>query len=101
MTDDGEPQTEQEEVDARSERGADARAAASSDPVGAYLRTMMSFSLLTREDEIEIAKRIEDGQRRVLQVALDSSVAVDNILSLGDELRQARLRVRDVVTNVD
>src|SRR5204863_5784840 len=69
--------------------------------VRAYLRTMTSFSLLTREGEIEVAKRIEDGQRRVLRVVLDSALALDEIVSLGVELRQARLRVKDVVRNVD
>src|SRR4029079_1274172 len=44
------------------------------DPVRMYLRKMGSVSLLTREGEVEIAKRIEDGERRVLQVVLNSSV---------------------------
>src|SRR5262252_6752300 len=47
----------------------------SNDPVRMYLRKMGSVSLLTREGEVEIAKRIEDGERRVLQVVLNSSVA--------------------------
>src|SRR4051812_31073672 len=41
------------------------------DPVRMYLRKMGSVSLLTREGEVEIAKRIEDGERRVLQVVLN------------------------------
>jgi RNA polymerase primary sigma factor len=72
-----------------------------SDPVRTYLRRMATVALLTREGEIEIAKRIEHGQRRVLQVVLDSSVAIDEILAVGEELRQARLRVKDVVRDVD
>src|SRR3954468_18944703 len=44
------------------------------DPVRMYLRKMGSVWLLTREGEVEIAKRIEDGERRVLQVVLNSSV---------------------------
>ncbi len=43
------------------------------DPVRMYLRKMGSVSLLTREGEVEIAKRIEEGERRVLQVVLNSS----------------------------
>src|SRR5262245_29422736 len=50
------------------------------DPVRMYLRKMGSVSLLTREGEVEIAKRIEDGERRVLQVVLNSSVAIEEIL---------------------
>jgi RNA polymerase primary sigma factor len=111
MTDGNLAETKQEETDLESEADADAeseaeaeadaRGSASADPVGAYLRAMTTFSLLTREGEIEIAKRIEDGQRRVLQVVLDSSVAVDEILALGDELRLAKVRVKDVVRDVD
>jgi RNA polymerase primary sigma factor len=71
------------------------------DPVGVYLRSMTSFSLLTRENEVEIAKRIEDGKRRVLQVVLDCSVAIDEILSLGEALRTSKLRVTDLVGDID
>src|SRR5205823_1141164 len=74
---------------------------AGGDPVRAYLRTLATRALLTREGEIAIAKRIEDGHRRVLRVVLQSPVATDEILALRDDLRQARVRVRDVVTNVD
>jgi len=69
--------------------------------VRAYLRTLKARSLLTREGEIEVAKRIEDGRRRVLRVVLGSPVATDEILALRDDLRQRRVRVREVVTNVD
>src|SRR5262245_35107962 len=62
---------------------------------------MAPLALLTREGEVELARRIEDGQRRVLRVALDSSVAIDEMLSVRDELRQAKLRIKDVVGNVD
>ena len=47
----------------------------SSDPVRMYLRKMGSVSLLTREGEVEIAKRIEEGERRILQVVLNSPIA--------------------------
>jgi len=79
----------------------DADAAASIDPVRAYLRTMVTFSVLTREGEIEIAKRIEHGQRRVLDAVLGSSLALDEILNLAGELRDSKVRVKDVVMDVD
>jgi RNA polymerase primary sigma factor len=71
------------------------------DPVRLYLRKMGSVSLLTREGEVVIAKRIEEGERRVLQVVLNSSVAIEQILELGDKLRQAKIRVREVVKDAD
>jgi RNA polymerase primary sigma factor len=66
-----------------------------------YLRKMGSVSLLTREGEVEIAKRIEDGERRVLQVVLNSSVAIEEILELGDKLRKSKIRVKEVVKDID
>ena len=71
------------------------------DPVRTYLRKMGSVALLTREGEVEIAKRIEDGDRRVLQVVLSSSVAIEEILDLGDKLRKQEVRVKEVVRDVD
>ncbi len=76
-------------------------AAPSSDPVRIYLRKMGSVSLLTRESEIEVAKRIEEGERRVLRVVLNSSVAIEEILDLGDKLRRNEIRVRDVIKDAD
>ena len=61
-----------------------------SDPVRMYLRKMGSVSLLTREGEVEIAKRIEEGERRMLQAVLNSRVAVDDIVELGDRLRASQ-----------
>jgi RNA polymerase primary sigma factor len=71
------------------------------DPVRMYLRKMGSVSLLTREGEVEIAKRIEDGERRVLKVVLDSPVAIEEILDLGDKLRKGKIRVKEVVKDTD
>src|SRR6516164_5037358 len=71
------------------------------DPVRMYLRKMGSVSLLTREGEVEIAKRIEEGERRVLQVVLNSSIAVEEILELGDKLRKQKIRVKEVVKDAD
>ena len=71
------------------------------DPVRMYLRKMGSVSLLTREGEVEIAKRIEEGERRVLQVVLNSSIAVEEILDLGERLKKQKIRVKDVVRDLD
>jgi RNA polymerase primary sigma factor len=71
------------------------------DPVRTYLRRMGTVALLTREGEVEVAKRIEDGDRRVLRVVLNSSVAIEEILALGDKLRKGELRVKEVVRDVD
>ena len=72
-----------------------------SDPVRLYLRKMGSVALLTRESEVEVAKRIEEGERRVLRVVLNSSVAIEEILTLGDKLRKGEIRVKEVVRDID
>jgi RNA polymerase primary sigma factor len=64
----------------------------SNDPVRVYLRKMGSVSLLSREGEIEIAKRIEEGEYTVKRIALTSAVGVAYISELieDDELRVAK-----------
>ncbi|MSP15656.1 MAG: RNA polymerase sigma factor RpoD [Myxococcales bacterium] len=71
------------------------------DPVRMYLRKMGSVALLTREGEVEIAKRIEEGERRVLQVVLNSPIAVEELLELSDLLKKAKIRVKEVVRDID
>jgi RNA polymerase primary sigma factor len=73
----------------------------SSDPVRMYLRKMGSVSLLTREGEVEIAKRIEQGESTVFEVIINSRVGIAEILSIGDNLKAAKLRVKDVVKDFD
>ena len=57
-----------------------------------YLRKMAAVPLLTRASEVAIAKRIEEGQRRVLEVVLGSAVAIEEILLLRDNLRQQKIQ---------
>jgi RNA polymerase primary sigma factor len=94
---DEEPEAKEE---AKEEEDAD-RYSTANDPVRMYLRRMGSVSLLSREGEVEIAKRIEDGERLVLQVVLNSSVAIEEILELGDRLRKRKIRVKEVVKDAD
>jgi RNA polymerase primary sigma factor len=68
----------------------------SNDPVRLYLRKMGSVSLLTREGEVEIAKRIEDGEKEVMRALLDCKVAVGEMLEIAPRLRTGKLRVREV-----
>jgi len=69
----------------------------SNDPVRMYLRKMGSVSLLTREGEVEIAKRIEEGEKEVLAAVLASTIAIREILELGERLRKNKIRVREIV----
>ena len=71
--------------------------ARTNDPVRMYLRKMGSVSLLTREGEVEIAKRIEEGERRMLEVALQSPVAIPYIFEMYDRIKRSQLRIKDVI----
>jgi len=83
---------EEEEKDEDDEPGGK-----SNDPVRLYLRKMGSVSLLTREGEVEIAKRIEEGEKEVLRALLACRLAVAEILEVGNKLKAGKLRVREVV----
>ncbi len=67
------------------------------DPVRMYLREMGKTLLLTREGEIKIAKRIEEGRREVTEAVCKAAVAVKEILFLGERVLQGRLRVGDLL----
>ena len=69
----------------------------SNDPVRLYLRKMGSVSLRTREGEVEIAKRIEEGEKEVLRALLACKVAVTEIIDIGAKLKSGKLRIREVV----
>jgi RNA polymerase primary sigma factor len=71
------------------------------DPVGIYLKELGSFPLLTREGEVEIAKRIKRGQQEVLSVVINCPVAIREVINLGIALRAGRIEIREVTNEID
>jgi RNA polymerase primary sigma factor len=67
------------------------------DPVRMYLREMGTVPLLTREGEIELAKRIERGQRGVRKALSRSALIVREILLMRDDVVRGTVSVRDVL----
>jgi RNA polymerase primary sigma factor len=67
------------------------------DPVRMYLREMGTVPLLTREGEVEIAKRIERGQMRVLKAISRSPIVIREIMALGEDLKRGVRNVKEVV----
>ncbi len=67
------------------------------DPVRMYLREMGTISLLTREGEVTIAKKIEAGQNEVISAVANCSVTINEIKALGDQAKKGIVRVFDVV----
>ena len=65
------------------------------DPVVVYLKEIASFPLLTREREIEIAKRIEAGKLEILNGLLNCSMAVREVLSIVKELQERKIKLSE------
>ncbi len=71
------------------------------DPVKMYLREMGMVTLLSREEEVEIAKKIEAGEQEVLRALMDTTTGVECLLELGDSIEAGKLRPRHVLRDLD
>ncbi len=71
------------------------------DPVKMYLREMGNVTLLSREGEVEIAKKIEAGEQEVLRALLDTTTAIDCLLELGEHIQNGALRPKHVLRDID
>jgi len=71
------------------------------DPVKMYLREMGQVSLLTRDGEVEIAKRIEAGERAIFNAIMESSIGIKQIMSLRDRLQTEGYRINEVIREVE
>ena len=71
------------------------------DPVKMYLREMGLVTLLSREGEVEIAKKIEAGEQAVLRSLIDTMTGVECILDLGKHIEGGKLRLKHVLRDVD
>ena len=95
---DGNVQAREDEEVVEHQRGTFGKA---KDPVLIYLKEIGSFPLLTREGEVEIAKRIESGKRDVLSVVLNCPIAVREVISLGGALRAGKTEIKEVTNEID
>ncbi|UCE53323.1 MAG: RNA polymerase sigma factor RpoD [Desulfobacterales bacterium] len=71
------------------------------DPVKMYLREMGLVTLLSREGEVEIAKKIEAGEQEVLHALLETTVGVVSIINLGDDIETGAIRPKYVLRDID
>ena len=97
---DGEPPPEPKRTKAAPGRTADADGH-SHDPVRVYLREMGQVSLLTREGEVEIAKRIEAGEHRQLYATVGTPFGVRELLRFGDRLRKDKIELKQLLDGLD
>jgi RNA polymerase primary sigma factor len=71
------------------------------DPVRLYLKEMGSVALLSREGEIEIAKRIEEGKRDIASVIYGMPMTIEFVLALYDQLKNGTIDVREIVPIIE
>ena len=92
--------TFEEEVEPGGDLGLDLAPGAveqTDDPVRIYLREMGVVPLLTREGEVDIAKRIERGQRRVLKALSRSPIVIRQVLAIGEDLKRGVRSIKEIV----
>jgi RNA polymerase primary sigma factor len=87
-----------EDSDVELEAGALGR---TSDPVRMYLREMGQVALLTREGEVEIAKRIEEGEAQVTKVVMRTPIAFREVMVLLEKLEKAAISVSEITKEYD
>jgi RNA polymerase primary sigma factor len=98
--------TEESEEDSGGEEEEEKEAEAAplgktNDLVRLYLREMGMVNLLTREGEVEIAKRIESGEMQVRKEALHTTSAIHESLLLADRIRAGHVNIKDILKNLD
>ncbi|MFO7600421.1 MAG: RNA polymerase sigma factor RpoD [Candidatus Desulfacyla sp.] len=100
---DGDKKRQMEEEDKVDDTAIDLTDASArvSDPVKMYLKEMGRISLLTREGEVEIAKRIEEGEKRALETLLLCGVGVEHIIELGERLNDGEVKLKDVINDLE
>ena len=91
------PVEEEEDV----EVGYPALAGKMIDPVRIYLKEMGSFPLLTREGEVEVAKKIENGQQELLRVVLSCPISIKEVITLGKALRTGQTKISEVTNEIE
>ncbi|MBU6431776.1 MAG: RNA polymerase sigma factor RpoD [Nitrospirae bacterium] len=103
-TDAGAGAGEENEKDEKDEKEIDLTPGALSrtdDPVRLYLKEMGSVALLSREGEIEIAKRIEEGKKDIASVIYGMPMTIEFVLALRDQLKNGTIDVREIVPIVE
>lgn len=89
------------EAPAEAEAEEESDSAAANDSVRQYLKKLGAVPLLTREGEVAVGKRMAEGKRRVLLAVLSCPSAVADLLSLREKLLAGKVRLRDVVSDID
>ena len=101
VADDGKAAGDSQKTDPKKARNDALDFGSVTDPVKMYLREMGGVTLLSREGEVEIAKEIEAGEQDVLKAMLETSIGMDFLLAIGDEIESGALRPKHVLRDID
>jgi RNA polymerase primary sigma factor len=71
------------------------------DPVKMYLREMGMVSLLSREGEVEIAKKIEEGARESMEAVFSVASSIKEVVKIGAQLKSGELRIKSLLENIE
>ncbi len=71
------------------------------DPVKMYLREMGLVPLLSREEEVKIAKKIEKGEKRIIETLFSLPIFIKEVIDIGNKLRNNEIRIKTVVDNLE
>lgn len=100
LTQNGPTASTEEEAEEEAEAAlstVDSEFGRTTDPVRMYMREMGSVELLTREGEIEIAKRIEGGLMAMMAAISDSPASIAEILQLGEDIRANKVVITSII----
>ena len=71
------------------------------DPVKMYLREMGLVSLLSREGEVEIAKKIEEGEKEIMDSIFGVTALVKDVVGIGKKIKSGEIRIKSIVANLE
>ncbi len=100
MNESAQPVVADEDVVEEAEQAlstADSEFGRTTDPVRMYMREMGTVDLLTREGEIEIAKRIEEGLKHMVQAISSCPITIEQLLSYADQIDKGEMKVDDLI----
>ena len=71
------------------------------DPVKIYIKEIDAISLLNRDEEVEIAKRVEEGEKEIADIVLNAPLIVREVLAIGEKLKLDKISVREIIRDLD
>jgi RNA polymerase primary sigma factor len=96
------PEESAEQLDDRPEEEADAEAAESADdPLALYLQQIRPISLIDREREVEIVKRVEEGEKEIARVIVNTPITVNEVVRIGKRLGAGEISVREIINGLE